>query len=291
MAIVVNTNVASLIAQNNLAKNNTALEKTLQKLSSGSKINSAKDDAAGLSIAESLKTQISGNKKVTQNAQDGQNLLAVAEGNMVTAVSNLQRIYELCLQAANGTYNESAKDTILMEIKERLDSVQNISLSANFNGIQLLGQPEAGKTTKHLILQVGIGSDKSINTIDVGDSLIDVTISTLGGDIRISAGQSGANWSIDEILKYMPKINTAIDTITNGRSKIGAYGNRLESIVDNLAVMNENLEQSKSRILDTDIAESSSDMVKYQILQQSSAAVLMQANQTPALALQLLGVS
>src|SRR5574344_194401 len=285
MAIVVNTNVASLIAQNNLAKNNTALEKTLQKLSSGSKINSAKDDAAGLSIAESLTTQISGNKKVTPNAQDGQNLLAVAEGNMVTAVSNLQRIYELCLQAANGTYNESAKDTILMEIKERLDAVQNISLSANFNGIQLLGQPKAGETDKHLLLQVGIGSDKSINTIDVGDSLIDVTISTLGGDIRISAGQSGANWSIDEILKYMPKINTAIDTITNGRSKIGAYGNRLESIVDNLAVMNENLEQSKSRILDTDIAESSSDMVKYQILQQSSAAVLMQANQTPALAL------
>lgn len=292
MSVIVNTNIASLIAQNNLATNGDALAKTLQQLSSGLRINSASDDAVGLSISESIKTQVNGNTKALSNIQDGKNLLAVAEGGEVTVTSHLQRIRELCVQAANETYKASDKDNMLVEIQQRLDDINNISSSTTFNGVPLL---DGTKTS--LSLQTGANSDPSVNSIDIGPALADVHISVLGGasvnggpnGIMLPPGVKGATWDTATIRAYMDKLDSAISSLGSSRALLGAYGNRLDATTSNLTTMNQNLQQAKSRILDTDVASTSADMVKYQILQQTSVSILTQANQLPSMALKLLG--
>ena len=292
MSIVINTNVSSLVAQNNLSTNTTALQKAMQQISTGQKINSASDDAAGLSISESLKTQINGNKKALSNIQNGSNLLGIAEGGQVTVGNHLQRIRELCVQAANETYTAADKTNILQEIKQRLADINNISNSTTFNGVALLNGTQAS-----LFLQIGANSDPTVNALDIAPALSNVQISVLGGiavppglaGIMIAAATDGTTWTTANIRTYMDKIDTAISTITSNRALLGAYGNRLQSTTANLSIMNTNLEDTKSRIMDSDIAESSSNMVKYQILQKTSASILSQANQLPSLALQLLG--
>lgn len=292
MSIVINTNIASLVAQNTLSTNTAALEKAMQQISTGLKINSASDDAAGLSISESMKTQINGNKKALTNIQNGNNLLAVAEGGQVTVTTHLQRIRELCVQAASETYKASDKTNILQEIKQRLNDINNIADSTTFNGVPLLD----GSAT-NLYLQIGANSDETVNAIDIAPALSDVHISVLGGPavapgldgIMIDDAVDGTTWTTDDIRTYMDKLDVAITTLTSNRALLGAYGNRLEATSSNLTIMNQNLEQAKSRILDADIAESSSAMIKNQILQQTSASILTQANQLPSLAIQLLG--
>lgn len=294
MSVVVNTNVASLIAQDNLSRNTSALQKSMQQISSGLRINSASDDAAGLSISEGIKTQINGNTTAMNNIADGKNLLAVAEGGQVTVTDHLQRIYELCVQAANETYKNSDKDNIIAEIKQRVADISNIAKSTSFNGVTLL---DGSKTT--LSLQTGSGSDATINSIDIGPALSDVRASLLGGyadttggcdhGIHIAATTTGTTWTTAQVREYMTKINNVIGTITSNRALLGAYGNRLDATSSNLSVMNENLTQTKSRITDVDIAQASSEMVKYQILQKTSASILTQANQLPSLAISLLG--
>lgn len=292
MAVIVNTNVASLIAQNNLANNTSALSRAMQQLSSGLRINNASDDAAGLSISESMKTQINGNSKALSNIQDGKNLLAVAEGGENTVISHLQRIRELCVQAANETYKGSDKQNMLVEIQQRLADINNVSDSTTFNGVKLLDA-----TGKSLSLQTGANSDSTVNTIDIGPALTDVHISVLGGPavglgpdgIMLPTGVTGDTWTTTQVRAYMDKLDAAITSLGSSKALLGAYGNRLDATSSNLTVMNQNLEQTKSRIMDTDIAVASSDMVKYQILQQTSASILSQANQLPSLALKLLG--
>lgn len=292
MSVIVNTNIASLIAQNNLSNNTTALNRAMQQLSSGLKINQASDDAAGLSISESIKTQINGNAKALSNIQDGKNLLAVAEGGEQTVTAHLQRIRELCVEAANETYKGSDKQNMLVEIQQRLDDINNISDSTTFNGVKLLDA-----TGKSLSLQTGANSDKTVNSIDIGPALSDVHISVLGGGpvaggpkgIMLPAGVTGNTWTTDDIRAYMDKLDAAITGLSSSRALLGAYGNRLDATSSNITVMNQNLEQTKSRIIDTDVAVASSDMVKYQILQSTSASILSSANQLPQLALKLLG--
>lgn len=294
MSVVVNTNVASLIAQDNLSRNTSALQRSMQQISSGLRINSASDDAAGLSISESIKTQINGNTTAMNNIADGKNLLSIAEGGQVTVTDHLQRIYELCVQAANETYKASDKNNIIAEIKQRVADISNIAKSTTFNGVTLL---DGSKTA--LALQTGSGSDATVNSIDIGAALSDVRACILGGyadvtggcdhGIHIAAATTGTTWTTAQVREYMTKINNVIGTLTSNRALLGAYGNRLDSTASNLSVMNENLTQTKSRITDVDIAQASSEMVKYQILQKTSASILTQANQLPALAISLLG--
>lgn len=292
MAVTINTNVSSLVAQNNLSKNTEAYQKAMEQISSGLRINRASDDAAGLSISESIKTQLNGNGKAIANIANGQNLLNVAEGGEITVTKHLQRIRELCVQAANETYTASDKDNILQEIKQRLKDINNIAESTTFNGVKLLDGSKS-----QLSLQIGANSNAETNALDIGPALADVHISVLGNPVGnvdepkgivIADSTTGANWVTSDIRNYMDRLDMAINSLSSKRALLGAYGNRLQSTSSNLTIMNQNLSETNSRILDADIAAASSDLVKYQILQQTSASILTQANQLPSIALKLL---
>jgi flagellin len=279
MSITVNNNIASLVAQRNLSKSTSELTKSIERLSSGYKINRAADDAAGLAISEGLRGQIRGNTQAISNVQDGINLLQIAESGLSVINENLQRVRELCIQAANDTNGSVERGAILAEINARIDDITRIAKTAKFNNIQLLNG-----TQSTALLQVGANGEVSTNTIDIAPVLVDSQSSTLGITLSIT----GALWTSNLIRSYIGLLDTAISSITSRRSKIGAYQNRLDSTLSNLTVMNENIESSESRIRDVDIAKETANMTKNQILQQASASVLTQANQIPQLALTLM---
>ena len=284
MSVTVNTNVTSIMAQNSLTFSTNKLQHVMNQLSSGVRIVNASDDAAGLSIATGMAVQISGNTRANNNISDGSNLLNVAEGGMSSATDNLQRIRELCVQAANETYSGTQKNNMLVEIKQRLEAIDATAETTTYNGVQLLNGTE-----NQLYIQVGANTDVATNAIDVAPALSNIHTSVLGGDIRIDNSVTGETWDTNTILDYIDKLDVALGELTSDQALIGAYTNRLTATSDNLVSMNTNLQESKSRIMDTDIASASSDMVKYQILQQTSASILTQANQMPSLALSLLG--
>lgn len=335
MALYVNTNINSLIAQRSMSSATSGLQKAITRLSTGLKVNQAGDDAAGLCVAQGLDTQIRGNKRAVLNVEDGLNMMYIAEGGMDAATEDLQRIRELCIQAANGIYSEDQQQTIMNEIKERLADIDVIANTTTFNGLHLTN----GTNTKGIVLQAGSGGDRVNNTIDVTSALTDLNASSLGIALKIvgidpdpanaktpmtedeahgylekdgttgtytkadgTTGNwtgaydptspmevNGQNWTGDAIRAYIDKLDEAINTISKNRSQLGAYENRLQSVSNNLTTMNENYERSKSQIMDADMAEESAAMVKYQVLQQTSAAMLAQANQIPSIAIQLLG--
>lgn len=299
MAITVNSNISALVAQNNLIKSNDGLNHVLQQLSTGLRINSAKDDAAGLAISVGMTNQIKGNTQAESNIQDGLNLMTTAEGGMSVVTGHLTRIRELCVQAANEIYNTQNKISTLNEIKQRISDIDIQAQSFNFNGIPLLDG-----TKTHLNLQFGAGTTGALNSLDIGATLTNMRITAaassggkLGLDVNLKVTTAAtpatgytsiSNWGPNEIMDYMKKVDKALDKITTDRSLLGAYSNRLQANYDALILSNQNLETSKSRVLDIDMAAASTQMVKYQILQQSTTAVLSQANNVPQLALSLL---
>lgn len=282
MSIVVNNNIASLLAQRNLSHATTGLTKSIERLSSGFKINRASDDAAGLSISENLRGQIRGNAVAISNIQNGANMLQVAESGLSTINEHIQRIRELCVQAANDTNATAEKSAILEEITQRSDDITRISKATRFNNIFLLnGSANAPSTA---ILQIGANAETSTCTLNVGYVLTDCKATTIGMDINIDPSE----WTGNKIRSFLGRIDSALQDISSKRSKIGAIQNRLDAALGNLTMLNENMSASESRIRDVDIAKESSNMTKFQILQQASANVLSQANQLPKLALQLL---
>ncbi|MDD3238160.1 MAG: flagellin [Candidatus Gastranaerophilales bacterium] len=291
MPITVNTNVSALIAQNNLIGANTSLNKVLQQLSTGLRINSAADDAAGLAISVGMENQIKGNERAATNIQDGLSLMQTAEGGMNIVNEHLSRVRELCVQAANEIYNTQNKISILNEMKQRISDIDIQAQSINFNNIPLLDG-----TKEHLFLQFGAGTDPALNSIDIGPTLTNMRIDDTGlnVELKVTTGPATgdyvniADWDPTEIMGYMDQIDVAVNKITTDRSMLGAYSNRLEANKSNLTSLNENTEESKSRIMDVDLVKASTEMIKYQILQQSTTSVLGQANQVPQLALQLL---
>lgn len=307
MALYVNTNINSLIAQRSLNSSTNSLQQAITRLSTGYRVNQAGDDAAGLCVAQGLDTQIRGNKRAMLNVEDGLNMMYIAEGGMSGVTEDLQRIRELCIQAANGVYSEDQQQTLMNEIKERLADIDVIANSTVFNGLEL-----TNGTTNKIVLQSGSGSNEANNTIDISSAMtnmlctalgialdivgMDTQTATLGADYLAEGTYdpsnppkvNGSNWDNAAIRAYIEKLDNAIDTISQNRSQLGAYENRLSSTSDNLSTMNENYERSKSQIMDVDMAEESANMVKYQVLQQTSAAMLAQANQIPSIAVQLL---
>jgi len=287
MSIVVNNNIASLIAQRNLSTNSTNLVKSIERLSSGYRINRASDDAAGLSISENLRGQIRGNKQAINNIQDGINMLQIAESSLSVINENIQRIRELAVQAANDTNSSVEKDAILCEVNARLADIDRIAKATKFNNIKLLDG------TASAVLQVGADSELSTNTIEIENSVLSrATVSCIGTTASVNGlalTATGATWSSNGIRLYIDVLDAALSDITTRRSNLGAYQNRLESALENLTIMNENIQNAESRVRDLDVAKETANMTKYQILQQASASVLAQANALPQVALKLLG--
>jgi flagellin len=295
--IYVNTNTQSIFAQRSLGSNTLNLQRNIEKLSTGFRINRAADDAAGLSISEKLTSQIRGLEKAEQNIGDGISMVQTAEGALGVVQDNVQRVRELLVQANNGTNSENELAAIQREVNARITTIGDIATGTEFNGISLLdpgGTDPAGNVT----LQTG--SDQG-QTTAVNFANMDVRINQAAGAGRISenavalntiavgsttvntvaGGGAGTATSLDDL-------DDILDNVSRMRSELGAAQNSLESKAEYLNVARENALASRSRIRDVDVAKESSTMVKNQILQQSAAAMLSQANSTPQLALNLL---
>lgn len=300
MSIVVNTNLASLQIQTNLANATSANNTSMLRMSTGSKINSAADDAAGLAVATGLTTSIRGSKVASSNAQLGSSLLTTSEGTLTEIQSNLSRIRDLTEQAANGTYGSSSIDAIKTEVKQRALEINRLSKVANFNGTKLFDSSSTAGTSG-LRLQVGTGADadttdvdKQVNTIVVDKEIFkDATVSALklftgaSTTAQINTAVDTAFASAASINTFLGTCDTAIGNVTNKETLIGAYQNRITSAVNGLTVQKTNLTSARSLIQDADIAEESSNYVQSNILKQASASLLTQANQAPSIAVNL----
>ena len=302
MAIIVNTNMSALKTQKNLNNASNSLQTALERMSTGLKINKAADDAAGLYVATNLNTQISGSKVAKNNISTGNNVLSTLEGDLDVIMDNLNRIRDLSVQAANSIYDESAMGAMKDEIDQRLQEIDRISLASNFNGLQLL----AGKgqlADNGLRLQVGANADSAANAISLEKAFFAKTdSSTLGSSYKgqlpngskltANKGLSGnlelAFANASSVAQYINIIDAAIDDISSKKSTIGATMNRLDAALTSLTTVIENNTAAKSTIMDADIAEESAEYTKQQILQQTSSALLVQANQLPSLALNLI---
>ena len=283
MSIVVNTNVQSLNAQRLLSSNTKSLGKSLEKLSSGYRINRASDDAAGLQISESLRSQIRGSQQANNNVQDGINLLNTAEGAFETITNNLQRIRELVVQGGNDTLAPQQRSAINSELLQLATDVTRIANSTQFNKINLL---DGSKST--LKLQVGANVVSTTDVIDIGANNLfaSASASSLG---LFSAGALLTKVNTNtSALKSLSIVDAALQTVQNRRAAIGALTNRLDGASANLSISVENFSASESRIRNADIAKESAVLTKNQVLQQASAQILGQANQTSQLALSLL---
>lgn len=273
MGLQIATNVGALNAYRNLSANQADVSKSLEKLSSGLRINRAADDAAGLAISEGLRAQVNGLNVAARNAQDGISVIQTAEGALTEVHSILQRVRDLAVQAGNDSNNAYSRTSIKTEIDTLGDELTRVAASTNFNGIKLLS---GGDT---LTFQVGAGSTAAEDQIAV--ALTD--FSGLGASIKALDVDTAAN-----ALTSIAAIDTEIVNVSTARSGYGAVQNRFESTINSLQVSAENLSAAKSRIVDTDMA---SEMVKYtasNILQQAGTAMLAQANQSGQGVLQLL---
>jgi flagellin len=269
MPQVINTNIASINSQRNLNVSQGALYTALQRLSSGLRVNSAKDDAAGLAVAETLSSAVRGNTVAMRNANDGISIGQTAEGALAQISSNIQRMREIAVQGANAGVNISLlkpeMDQLQQEVKRIVDSTE-------FNGTFLLN------TATSLTFQIG-SANQSYHQLKVTTS--DLT------SIAAYATISFSNQTAAQAL--ISSLDTDIGTVTKERSNYGAVQNRFEAVVSNLQNYNENLTAAKSRIMDTDFAAETANMTRGQILQQSGIAMLAQANALPNQVMQLLG--
>lgn len=282
MGLSINTNIASLVAQVNLGRNTRNLNKTTERLSTGLKINSAADNAAGLSISETLRTQIKGLQRATENSQEGINLLQIAEGTLATVITNLQRIRELTVQAANDTNTSVERQAIRAEVESRLEAIKNAKASTSYNKIILLD----GSVSSYY-LRIGPNSDTATNSLDVSNALRELLpgfLTSQTNTAALSAAFSDGNGARN----FINDIQTALENVISQRATLGALQSRLESTILNLQISRENLTSANSRIRDVDIAEEAAERTKQQILQQASLNVLSQANQSPAIAMNLL---
>jgi flagellin len=283
MGLILNTNVPSLIAQRQLLKNSIAVQSSFEKLASGLRINRAADDAAGLSISETLNTQIRGNQKAVANAQDGVNLLQIAEGALGVISENLQRIRELTIQAANDTNSSVERRAVALEVQSRLDDIDRIANTTRSSNINLLDGSKS-----NYFLQIGPNQPSGDNTLDIGSVLKKSTIGALSIATAVSATAAGAYATNTSCRNFLTEIDKALGAVSNRRAQIGALQNRLQSTIESLSVAIENLQSTNSRIRDLDVASESAILTRNQILQQSALSVLTQANQSPTLALKLL---
>ena len=266
MPMTINTNVASLNAQRNSTTSQASLNTSLQRLSSGLRINSAKDDAAGLAIADRMNAQIRGINVAIRNANDGISLAQTAEGALATVTDVLQRMRELAVQAQNGSNGTSDRTNLNTEYTQLNAEITRIASQTKFNGKAIVGADAAAN-----VFQVGANN---------GDTLTITTtaVAAPGGAVTDAATASAAVAAID----------TALDTITTNRATYGAAMNRFEFAISNLQITGENQSAARGRIMDADFASETANLSRAQILQQAGTAMVAQANQLPQNVLSLL---
>ncbi len=274
MSISLQTNVSALRAQNSLATSHTSLATSLQRLSSGYRINSAADDAAGMGISENLRADIRSLQQSVRNASDGMSVVNVAEGAMAEVGNILIRMRELSEQSSTGTLGDDERGYLDSEFQQLVLEITRIAESTEFNGTHLLDGTNAS-----LEIQVGIGT--------MSDSQVVLNLGS--GMTADNLGLNGINiTTANDALSTMTAIINATGLVSAQRADFGSAQNRLESTIRNIAMSVENLSAANSRIRDVDVALETSSMTSMQILQQAGVAVLAQANATPPLALQLL---
>lgn len=285
MALNIRTNMPSITAQKNLATSTSGLATAYERLSSGLRINRAKDDAAGLAIAESLKVDSRIASVAMRNANDGISIIAITDGAIGQITNVLSRLAELAEQSANGVFSNGQRSALQLEFTALMSEVERIALTTEFNGLRLLS---GGGT---VTMQVGFdGTSMS----QVAYSGVEATLAALGlaqpgssvhtysiTGATTDASQSAARLAIDAI-------RTAVVSVTRNRGTLGAAESRLETTINNLMTARENFKSAESRIRDADVAEEAAELTRLSILQQAGTAVLAQANQQPQLVLQLL---
>jgi flagellin len=276
MSLRIMTNEVAINAQRNLDQTGNRLQSTLEKLSSGSRINRAADDAAGLAISDTLNSQIRSIGQAIRNAQDGNSLVQVFEGGTNEINNVLMRIRELAMQSASDTVGDRERALIQNEVGELTREVDRISNTTRYAGKTLLNG-----TAPVLEFQVGTQNDPDVDRITFDPGEANMTASALGVDGVDISSKEGAQ----DILETMDE---AIQRVNEIRAKVGSVQSRLQTTISSASIFSENLSAAKSRIRDTDIAIESTNLARESIIRQSGVAVLGQANQTPALALQLL---
>jgi len=274
MGLRVNTNVTSINAQRNLATVTERLGGNYRRLSTGLRISSAADDAAGLAISERLRAQVRSLEQAKRNANDGISLVQTAEGALNEVSSILVRLRELAVQSSNGSVSNADKETLDEEFQSLVNEVNRIGRSTEFNGVKLLD----GSSTS-VSFQVGFGTTTGIDTLSVS---LSPSLSTSLSLQSLDIGSGGATTTA------ITNIDSAINTISSLRGSLGAIQNRLGSTINNLAIQVENLSAAESRIRDVDVAYETAQLTRNSILQQASISVLAQANAQPQSALALL---
>jgi flagellin len=276
----INTNIASLNAQRSMSQSQNSLATSMQRLSSGLRINSAKDDAAGLAIAERMNAQVRGMNVAVRNANDGISLAQTAEGALAKVGDSLQRMRELAVQARNSTNSDSDKDSLNKEFAELQKEISRVLGGTAFNGKKILGDDATALT-----FQVGANTtaddEISVTTEDMTAST-DITAVTGTSAVIDSTATAGA------LKTVIDNIDTAIDTVNNTRATFGATQSRFEAVISNLQASVESQSAARSRIMDADFAQETAAMSRAQILQQAGNAMIAQANQLPQQVLSLL---
>jgi len=279
MGLRINTNVSSLNAQRNLGSTRGAQQKVLEQLSSGSRINRAGDDAAGLAISENLKAQLRGLSQAERNAQDGVSLVQIAEGALAEVSNILIRLRELAVQAASDTIGPTERKFLNVEFEQLTNEVDRIANSTEFNRVPLLNG-----TGTVFDIQIGTRNDPLSDRLTFDASSADVNIAALGLNLASVSDKISAQNSLSAI-------DQGIQTVSGIRADFGALQNRLQSSINNIQVSNENLSAANSRIRDTDIASATSELTRTNILMQAGTSVLAQANQSTANAINLINAA
>lgn len=285
MTINIRSNVPSLQAQRNLDQTTSRLNTAFERLSSGLRINRARDDAAGLAIAEQLKSDSRVATVAIRNANDGISVISIADQAIGQIGGVLSRLAELAEQSANGVYSTGQRSALQNEFQALTSEIERIAMTTEFNGLRLLSgggeiQFQVGFTGTSLSMVTYSGVQATLSSMGLSGSNSSVPIFSIIG-ISVQESQSAARLALDAI-------NTAIASVTRNRGMLGAADSRLSVTIQNLQVARENFQAAESRIRDVDVASEAAELTRLNILQQAGAAVLAQANQQPALALQLI---
>jgi flagellin len=284
MPAIINTNINSLNAQRNSAATQQQLSVAIQRLSSGLRVNSAKDDAAGLAIAERLNAQVRGNNVAIRNANDGISLAQTAEGALSKVTDSLQRMRELGVQARNSTNTDADKTSLDKEFGELAKEIQRVLGGTTFNGKAIVGA-QAGDQTFQVGANTGVNDTITVTTTNF---TTDANITTVAGTDQTGAGRAVITGDSTAIGTVIDNIDLALDAVNGERATYGATQNRFDAVISNLMISVENQAAARSRIIDADFAVETANLSRAQILQQAGNSMIAQANALPQQVLSLL---